>query len=79
MPGPKPRPIDAIPQKSRPIEPLTTGPIVWDEQSLQQTRERMPNRVLLDAVLMAQPLGGLARILRSPLLRDMRLEWMFRR
>jgi len=67
-------------QPTQPRPPgLTTGPIVWDEQSLAQTRERMPNRVLLNAILMAQPLGGLARMLRSPLLRDLRLERMFRR
>lgn len=58
---------------------LMTGPIQWDEQALQQTRERMPGRILLDAVLMMHPMGGALRALRSPLLRDLRLERMFRR
>lgn len=76
-----PRMIMSPPQQ--PMQPrplgLETGPIQWDEQALAQARDGMPNNVLLNAILMAQPLGGLARMLRSPLLRDMRLERMFRR
>ena len=65
-------------ERPRPVG-LTTGPVQWDEQALAQARERMPSRVLLNAMLMVHPLGGALRVLRNPLLRDMRLERMFRR
>ena len=66
---------------------LTTGPIQWDEESIKKARENMPSAILMQYAPWLVPgmglLGaGAARGLGGKgilnLLRDPRLEWMFR-
>ena len=75
-----PRPLGDQPSAPQPRHPgLTTGPIQWDEESIKGAQAQLPQRQLLNAILMLHPMGGMLRALRSPLLRDMKLERMFRR
>ena len=69
-----------------PDQNLTTGPIKFDPEAIRKAEDQLPQRQILDAMLWLAPFPGgmgvpgmLWKALRNPLLRDMRLEWMFRR
>jgi len=64
---------------------LTTGPIKWDEEAIKKAREQMPSHILMQYAPYLLPGMGLlgAGMVKGGkgllgLLRDPRLEWMFR-
>ena len=73
-------------QPGRPApQPMTTGPIQWDQRAIEQARQQQPNVQMQQMAPWLIPggagLGALAGGLRSGvnLLRDPRLEMMFMR